>query len=798
MSIKDDLFTKAHTEKVAENTLNNTGKELPELTVIESKTNDIVTSSSPVTKSISESSPNQITSVANQFNFKKLFWVIYLIGVAVFFITFMIQFVMIVLRRTKLDYIQDMKFRIYEMNTETSPFSFLNWIFINPTMYEYETYDQILNHEKIHVSQVHYFDKLLAEFVVMVSWFNPFAWLLRSEITNNLEFLTDDTMLNKGTDRESYQINLLKVSVPQHALSLTTNYNQSILKTRIIMMNSKKSSARSSWKYLFILPLFGLSVISLNAVNQENQSLDASQIASSKESINIENNNQEETKQEGTQAKAQSDAQAQAQANSIENANGNQESKGDPKASHDPKRATKESMKKEMKLKEKAKLPFSDNFKNIDHSKVKPGFWQASVETSEVCFHLNNSFSENHGNWTMNECYLKSEIQNFNASKRGEFKITRDAGTLVLNGVFEDDYGHGKFNFEADASYMKFLQGLDVEDIDDKILFQLFISNATRPFITKVNNELGPLYKDDLMKIAIFINNDEKYEDLKKVYKMTGESVDLQRMVELGIHGVDKAYADEISRIAPDGFSLKELINCKIHGVDKRYVDSIKKYGFDNVGLKELISLKIHNVNMDEMKKIEKLGFGKLSIQEMINLSIHNVTPAFIKGMNDLGYGDESPEMIKNFAIHNVDKAHINSMRSLGIGDLSAQEMLNTRIHNLNAAKAKEIRSMGFEDLSFRSLMDFTIHNVGLEYVEGLRAEGFDDLGPKDFVNAKIHGITVRYIKDIRTLNLQGVDFNTIKKAKIHGVTPEYIKKLRSQGIKHGDLNDYIKHKIHF
>lgn len=38
------------------------------------------------------------------------------------------------------------------------------------------------------------------------------------------------------------------------------------------MMNSKKSSIASLWKYLFILPLFFLSMISLNAVHDESQS----------------------------------------------------------------------------------------------------------------------------------------------------------------------------------------------------------------------------------------------------------------------------------------------------------------------------------------------------------------------------------------------------------------------------------------------------------------------------------------------------------------------------------------------
>ena len=39
------------------------------------------------------------------------------------------------------------------------------------------------------------------------------------------------------------------------------------------MMNAKKSSARSSWKYLFLVPLFGLSMICLNAFHLPTQNV---------------------------------------------------------------------------------------------------------------------------------------------------------------------------------------------------------------------------------------------------------------------------------------------------------------------------------------------------------------------------------------------------------------------------------------------------------------------------------------------------------------------------------------------
>ena len=153
------------------------------------------------------------------------------------------------------------------MVKEREPFSFLNTIFINPSSYDEDTYNHIIEHEKIHIDQSHFFDKIIAEILVIIFWFNPFTWLLRSGISRNLEFLTDQSLIKNGIQKNSYQMSLLKVSVSNQPFNLTMSYNSSFLKNRIDMMNAKKSSIVSSWKYLFIPPLFLLSIFSLNAID---------------------------------------------------------------------------------------------------------------------------------------------------------------------------------------------------------------------------------------------------------------------------------------------------------------------------------------------------------------------------------------------------------------------------------------------------------------------------------------------------------------------------------------------------
>ncbi len=160
---------------------------------------------------------------------------LYWFGVIVFAFNFLAQAIILLYRAYTLPVIIDGKFRIIEMTGDKAPCSFANNIFINPEKYDWDTYNQILMHEKIHIQQKHTVDILLAELVLILQWFNPFAWLYRKEVENNLEFLTDDRLVQQErVEKKSYQLNLLKVSAPHFPFSLTTIYNQSLLKNVLL------------------------------------------------------------------------------------------------------------------------------------------------------------------------------------------------------------------------------------------------------------------------------------------------------------------------------------------------------------------------------------------------------------------------------------------------------------------------------------------------------------------------------------------------------------------------------------
>ncbi|GHT06450.1 cell envelope biogenesis protein TonB [Bacteroidia bacterium] len=157
---------------------------------------------------------------------------------------------------------------VYKSPGLKSPFSFFNWILLDPGLYTETELKEILWHEETHVRQRHSIDTLLSELLCVFCWFNPFAWLLKREIRMNLEFLADRSVLTSGCEAEHYQFHLLRLSYHKAAAQLSNNFNVSPLKKRIFMMNKKQTSNLSICKYALLLPLIAVLVFFNNCTSK--------------------------------------------------------------------------------------------------------------------------------------------------------------------------------------------------------------------------------------------------------------------------------------------------------------------------------------------------------------------------------------------------------------------------------------------------------------------------------------------------------------------------------------------------
>lgn len=192
--------------------------------------------------------------------------VVYLFGVGVLLVNLLAQIAGTLFKAIRNDdKVVDEDGILVNMEGEVEPCSFFNYIFINPEQYDFETYEQIIAHEKIHVRFWHSVDLLLSEIAVALFWFNPFVWQVRKEVEKNIEYQTDHEMTTRTeTEKKGYQMNLLKIATFNKPLTITTNYNQSLIKQRILKMNAKKSNPYSYWKYAFAAPIVFVMLLTMN------------------------------------------------------------------------------------------------------------------------------------------------------------------------------------------------------------------------------------------------------------------------------------------------------------------------------------------------------------------------------------------------------------------------------------------------------------------------------------------------------------------------------------------------------
>ena len=220
----------------------------------------------PVDKLWSYTLSSEVVEPQNNasFDWLSLIGNIYITGALFFFIKLLVELTSLRFLFSSHHYFKKDPYVFIETTKDIPPFSFFNWIVYNPEKYTQNELEHILNHEKAHARDLHSIDIMGAQLACIVLWFNPFVWLYKKEIQQNLEFIADKKAQEFSACEKSYQLILLKSSIPQHKFLITNNFYNSQIKKRIIMLHKSKSKKINIWKYGLILPLLAIFLMSFS------------------------------------------------------------------------------------------------------------------------------------------------------------------------------------------------------------------------------------------------------------------------------------------------------------------------------------------------------------------------------------------------------------------------------------------------------------------------------------------------------------------------------------------------------
>ena len=179
---------------------------------------------------------------------------IYWAGVVVMLLFLLIQTVqMCLLMRGGLRHTDNQGNTVILKDDVKAPFSIFHYIVMSVEDYEYYR-QNILTHEQEHIRLAHTYDLLLLEAVKVLQWFNPFVWLLETDLKAIHEYQADEAVIKQGIDAKQYQQLLVVKAVGNRLQPFANNLRRGSLKKRIIMMYQKKSNRWMLLKALFIIP----------------------------------------------------------------------------------------------------------------------------------------------------------------------------------------------------------------------------------------------------------------------------------------------------------------------------------------------------------------------------------------------------------------------------------------------------------------------------------------------------------------------------------------------------------------
>ena len=188
---------------------------------------------------------------------------LYLIGVIVMILYFLVSLVRLALFILKGEHIKQDDCRIIlHRHNSVAPFAWCGYIMM-PRRDWYEFGQMIVCHEKAHIECRHWIDLLFMQAAIIITWYCPAIWLLRNELHTLHEYEADSRVLASGVKREEYQMFLIKKTVGARFATLSNCLNHSSLKKRITMMLSSKPTGKARVRAIVMVPAMALALIGL-------------------------------------------------------------------------------------------------------------------------------------------------------------------------------------------------------------------------------------------------------------------------------------------------------------------------------------------------------------------------------------------------------------------------------------------------------------------------------------------------------------------------------------------------------
>lgn len=255
------------------------------------------------------------------------------------------------------------------------------------------------------------------------------------------------------------------------------------------------------------------------------------------------------------------------------------------------------------------------------------GSWNATIKEDSkihIEFHRDNSINSSNSS-----DFLISELSAMPKEKNGEFKLTREAGTVVFNGKFEGNEGSGRYKFIPDNEFRQHMINHGIK-LDDREQFAFFHVNVTKAYLKYFQDNRYDVTANDLIPLAA-LKVDEAYI---RFWNENGyKNMKTSDLIPMKALNITPDYVKQFRSLGYNDIAASNLIPMKSLGITPEYVKSFQDIGFKNVSISKFIPLKSLGVTADYVKRFQDIGYNNIELDEMISLKATGVTPEYVKQM---------------------------------------------------------------------------------------------------------------------------------------------------------------------
>ncbi len=210
-----------------------------------------------------------------------------------------------------------------------------------------------------------------------------------------------------------------------------------------------------------------------------------------------------------------------------------------------------------------------------------------------------------------------------------KFQLSREAGTISLEGFFQGGRGAGLWTFSPNPSFASAMQSRGFGSLTEEDMLRATFNGVTSKYADEIK---GAGYEQLTFAQLMRASNHDITSDYVRDLRNSGfENLTLENVIRASNHDISSGYVKEVAAMGFGSQPLDQVIRLKNHDISPTYLSELKAAGFEILTLEEAIRMKNHDITAEFVNQIKGEGFSNVSSATIIRLKNHDIDRDFIQ-----------------------------------------------------------------------------------------------------------------------------------------------------------------------